>query len=78
MEVPTAFFLLNSRFFTYLFTDKNLKPTTIAGYRTAIADRLGSIGVEFSQSYELNRLIASFHRGRLMKGRALGTYLWYF
>ena len=29
-------------FLTYLFTEKNLKPTTIAGYRTAIADHLGS------------------------------------
>ena len=27
--------------FTYWFTYKNLKPTTIAGYRTIIADHLG-------------------------------------
>ena len=30
-----------AEFLNYLFTDKNFKPATIAGYRTAIADRLG-------------------------------------
>ena len=29
-------------FFNHLFTDKNLKPRTIAGYRTSVADGLGS------------------------------------
>ena len=47
-------------FFTYLFNEKALKPTTIAGYRTAIADHLGPAGIEISHSFELNRLIASF------------------
>ena len=31
-------------FFNHLFIDKNLKPRTIAGYRTSVADGLGSAG----------------------------------
>ena len=31
-------------FLNYLFEEKNLKPSTIAGYRTAIADGLGLKG----------------------------------
>ena len=57
--LPPAFSVLNSRFFlAYLFTEKNLKPTTIAGYRTAIADHLGS-DFDISKNLELNRLLAS-------------------
>ena len=33
-----------AEFLNYLFTVKNLKPATITGYRTAIADALGSQG----------------------------------
>ena len=47
-------------FLSYLFNEKNLKPTTIVGYRTAIADHLGPVGIEISHSFELNRLISSF------------------
>ena len=54
-------------FFTYLFNERNLKPTTIAGYRTTIADHLGPAGIEISHSFELNRLISSFHRDRPVK-----------
>ena len=38
-------------FFTYLFNEKALKPTTIAGYRTAIADHLRPAGIEISHSF---------------------------
>ena len=41
----------------YLFTGKNLKPAAIAGYRTAIADHLGS-NFNISKNLELNRLLA--------------------
>ena len=58
-------------FCTNLFNQKNLKPSTIAGYWTAVADHLGSSGVEISQSFEFNRLIASFHRDRPMKNRSI-------
>ena len=56
-------------FLAYLFTDKNLKPTTIAGYMTTIADHLGS-DFYISKNLELNRLLASFHRDRPVKDKA--------
>ena len=61
-------------FLHYLFTEKNLKPATIAGYRTAIADKLGSLGQQFSKSFELNRLIASFYRDRPVSNRSMPTW----
>ena len=61
-------------FLTYLFNEKSLKPTTIAGYRTAIADHLGPAGTEISHSFELNRLIASFHRDRPVKDRNIPSW----
>ena len=39
--IPKIVHLLN-----HLFTAKNLKPATIADYRTATADRLGHVGQE--------------------------------
>ena len=61
-------------YFTCLFNGKNLKPTTIAGYTTAIADHLGASGVEISHSLELNRLIASFHTDRPVKDRRIPSW----
>ena len=61
-------------FFNHLFTDKNLKPRTIAGYRTSIADGLGSAGQMVSQSLDLNRLIASFHRDRPSANRSIPNW----
>ena len=51
-------------FLNHLFTVKNLKPATIAGYRTAIADHLGPFGQEVGESLHLNRLLASFYRDK--------------
>ena len=61
-------------FFTYLFNEKNLKPTTIAGYSTAIADPLRPAVIEISHSFELNRLIASFHRERPVKDSSIPSW----
>ena len=61
-------------FLNYLFTDKNLKPRTIAGYRTSVADGLGSAGQMVSQSLDLNRLIASFHRDRPSANRSIPNW----
>ena len=61
-------------FFNHLFTDKNLKPRTIAGYRTSVADGLGSTGQMVSQSLDLNRLIASFHRDRPSANRSIPNW----
>ena len=56
-----------------MFTDKNLKLTTIAGYRTAIADHLHS-EFDISKNLELNRLLASFHRDRPVKDKAIPNW----
>ena len=61
-------------FLNHLFTDRNLKPRTIAGYRTSVADGLGSAGQMVSQSLDLNRLIASFHRDRPSANRSIPNW----
>ena len=63
-----------AEFLNYLFTVKNLKPATISGYRTAIADSLGSEGESISKSSELNRLIASFARDRPKPNSSIPTW----
>ena len=55
-------------FFLHLFQDKNLQPSTIDGYRSAIADKLGNASLNISKDESLNRLYDSFHRDR-PKGR---------
>ena len=52
----------------YLFEDKKLQPSTIDGYRSAIADKLGNATVNISKDDNLTRLLESFHRDR-PKGR---------
>ena len=49
-------------FFWYLFNDLNRCPSTIEGYRTAIADTLGNTKQNISTNPEIARLITSFHR----------------
>ena len=63
-----------AEFLNHLFTDKNLKPRTIAGYRTSVADGLGSAGQMVSQSLDLNCLIASFHRDRPSANRSIPNW----
>ena len=63
-----------AEFLNYLFTVKNLKPSTITGYKTAIADALGSEGELISKSLELNRLIASFTKDRPKPNRSIPTW----
>ena len=55
-------------FLLYLFEVKNLQPSTIDGYRSAIADKLGNVTVNISKDDNLSRLLDSFHRDR-PKGR---------
>ena len=55
-------------FLLYLFEVKKLQPSTIDGYRSAIADKLGNITVNISKDDNLTRLLDSFHRDR-PKGR---------
>ena len=55
-------------FLLHLFQDKKLQPSTIDGYRSAIADKVGNFTVNISKNENLNRLLDSFHRDR-PKGR---------
>ena len=52
----------------YLFQDRKLQPSTIDGYRSAIADSLGNLPINVSKDENLTRLLDSFHRDR-PKGR---------
>ena len=55
-------------FLLHLFQEKNLQPSTIEGYRSAIADKLGNSSLNVSKDEYLTRLLDSFHRDR-PKGR---------
>ena len=55
-------------FLLYLFKDRKLQPSTIDGYRTAIADMVGNQEVNISKDENLTRLLDSFHRDK-PKGR---------
>ena len=55
-------------FLLHLFQDRKLQPSTIDGYRLAIADKIGNSSVSISKNENLNRLFDSFHRDR-PKGR---------
>ena len=55
-------------FLMYLFEDRKLQPSTIDGYRSAIADKLGNPSLNISKDDHLSRLLDSFHRDR-PKGR---------
>ena len=51
-------------FLMYLFGDRKLQPSTIDGYRSAIADKLGNSTLNISKDENLTRLLDSFHRDR--------------
>ena len=51
-------------FLLYLFEDRKLQPSTIDGYRSTIADKLGNDIVNISKDDNLTRLLDSFHRDR--------------
>ena len=55
-------------FLLYLFKERNLQPSTIEGYRTAIADMVGNDRLAISKDENLSRLLDSFHRDK-PKGR---------
>ena len=55
-------------FLMYLFQDRKLQPSTIDGYRSAIADKLGNSPFNISKDENLTRLLDSFYRDR-PKGR---------
>ena len=55
-------------FLLHLFQEKKLQPSTIDGYRSAIADKLGNSTINVGKDENLSRLLDSFHRDR-PKGR---------
>ena len=55
-------------FLLHLFQEKNLQPSMIDSYRSAIADKLGNASLNVSKDENLTRLLDSFHRDR-PKGR---------
>ena len=61
-------------FLMYLFEDKKLQPSTIDGYRSAIADKLGNTTVNISKDDNLTRLLESFHRDRPKVRRGIPTW----
>ena len=56
-------------FLMYLFEDRKLQPSTIDGYRSAIADTLGNSSTNISKDENLTRLLDIFYRDR-PKGRS--------
>ena len=63
-------------FLLYLFKERNLQPSTIDGYRTAIADMVGNDNLNISSDENLTRLLDSFHRDKPKgrKGPLPGTF----
>ena len=55
-------------FLLHLFQDRKLQPSTIDGYRSGIADKLGNSTINVSKCENLTRLLDSYHRDR-PKGR---------
>ena len=55
-------------FLMYLFHDRKLQPSTIDGYRSVIADKLGNSPTNISKDENLIPLLDRFHRDR-PKGR---------
>ena len=55
-------------FLLHLFKVRKLQPSTIEGYRTAIADMVGNDQLNISKDENLTRLLDSFHRDK-PKGR---------
>ena len=55
-------------FLLFLFQKRHLQPSTIEGYRTAIADKVGNVHINISKDENLTRLLDSFHRDK-PKGR---------
>ena len=68
MDFRAPFIKSIADFLLYLFQDRKLQPSTIDGYRSAIADKLRNSSVNVIKDENLNRLLDSFHRNKL-KGR---------
>ena len=63
-----------AEFLLYLFQERKLQPSTIDGYRTAIADKLGNSSGEISKDENLTPLLDSFHRDRPKGHRGIPSW----
>ena len=61
-------------FLLYPFRDRNLQPSTINGYRTAIADMVGNDQLNIIKDENLTRLLESFHRDKPKGRRGVPTW----
>ena len=61
-------------FLLSLFQEKHLQPSTIEGYRTAIADKVGNSRTNISKDENLSRLLDSFHRDKPKGRRGVPTW----
>ena len=61
-------------FLLHLFKERNLQPSTIEGYRTAIADMVGNDRINISTNDNLTRLLDSFHRDRPKGSRGVPSW----
>ena len=61
-------------FLLYLFEDRKLQPSTIDGYRSAIADKLGNSSINISKDENLTRLLDRFHRDRPKGWRGIPSW----
>ena len=61
-------------FLLYLFQVRKLQPSTIDGYRSAIADKLGNSPINVSKDENLTRLLDSFHSDRPKGQRGITSW----
>ena len=61
-------------FLLFLFQEKRLQPSTIEGYRSAVADKLGNSSLNISKDENFNRLLDSFHRDRPKSRRGIPAW----
>ena len=61
-------------FLMYLFEDRKLQLSTIDGYRSAIADKLGNSPFHIGKDENLTRLLDSFHRDRPKGSRGIPAW----
>ena len=62
VDFKTPLLKAKADFVLYLFQDRKLQPSTIDGYISAIADKLGNSPLNISKDENLARLLDSFQR----------------
>ena len=61
-------------FLLYLFEDRKLQPSTIDGFRSAIADKFGNSPINVGKDENLARCLNCFHRDRPKGRRGIRTW----